>query len=98
MQVHFVSVCRGVARPVTAPERAYLAWRVKEDARRKRAAEDQATKRQLARERERGPSRPPGVTGRWSDPKSYEDIGIHPAESLDRAAASLAQDAAGIGG
>jgi hypothetical protein len=94
MQVHFVSVCRGVALPVTAPERAYLAWRVKEDARRKREAEEQATKRRLARDRQRQPVAPsgsPGIAGRWRDPKPYarfidEPVGTREDFKRDRAA------------
>ena len=73
LQVHFVEVCRGGAQPTTAYERAYLAWRGKEQQRLKLDAEEQAGRRRLngSRGNETAVVSPKLVPGRWSDPKPY---------------------------
>ena len=70
-QAHFVEVCRGGAQPMTAYERAYLAWREKE--RRLLKLVGQARQRKLDRNRGDGAAvaTPKPIPGRWSDPKPF---------------------------
>lgn len=93
LQVHFVEVCRGGAQPTTAYERAYLAWRAKEQRRLKLEAEEQARRRELHSNRghETAAVSPKPVPGRWSDPKPYarfvaEPLGTREDFKRDRAA------------
>ncbi len=93
MQVHFVEVCRGGAQPTTAYERAYLAWRAKEQRRLKLDAEEQARRRELHTSRGDGTAvrSPKPVPGRWSDPKPYarfvaEPLGTREDFKSDRSA------------
>jgi uncharacterized protein YifE (UPF0438 family) len=80
LQAHFVEVCRGDAQPTTAYERAYLAWRGKEQQRLKREAEEQAGRRQLNSNKanETAVVSPKSVPGRWSDPKPYARFVVEP--------------------
>jgi uncharacterized protein YifE (UPF0438 family) len=73
LQVHFVEVCRGGAQPTTAYERAYLAWRAREQRRLKLEAEEQARRRGATTNRgdETAVVSSKPVSGRWSDPKPY---------------------------
>ena len=69
LQVHFVEVCRGGAQPTTPYERAYLAWRAREQRRLKLEAEEQARRRGSTTNR--GDEIAVVSSGRWSDPKPY---------------------------
>jgi uncharacterized protein YifE (UPF0438 family) len=90
-QVHFVEVCRGGAQPTTAYERAYLAWREKEQ--RFLNHEGPARPRKLHGKRERETNVTPAKPrpGRWSDPKPYarfvdEPLGTREDFKRDRGA------------
>jgi hypothetical protein len=93
MQVHFVEVCRGGAQPKTAYERAYLAWRAKEQQRLKLELEGQALRREPHNNRghETAAVPPKPMPGRWSDPKPYaryvaEPLGTREDYKRDRGA------------
>ena len=93
LQAHFVEVCRGGAQPTTPYERAYLAWRAKEQRRLKIELEEEACRRELHnnRGREAAAPSPKPVPGRWSDPKPYarfiaEPLGTRADFKKDRAA------------
>jgi hypothetical protein len=93
MQMHFVEVCRGGAQPTTAHERAYLAWRAKEQRRVKLELEEQARRRELNSNRGDEPAlmAPKPVPGRWSDPRPYarfvaEPLGTREDFKKDRGA------------
>jgi len=80
LQVHFVEVCRGGALPTTAYERAYLAWRAKEQQRLKVELEEQARRRELhgnrGHETTVASSKP--VPGCWAEPKPYARFVVEP--------------------
>jgi hypothetical protein len=80
LQMHFVEVRRGGALPTTAYERAYLAWRAKEQRRLKLELEEEARRRELDcnRGKETAAVPPKPVPGRWSDPKPYSRFVAEP--------------------
>jgi uncharacterized protein YifE (UPF0438 family) len=92
LQLHFVAVCKGKARPMTEYERAYLLWRSLEREQLKRDTEE---RRQTESRKGRG-SRSADMAlqapaGRWSDPKPYarfvaEPLGTREDFKRDRAA------------
>ena len=93
LQVHFVEVCRGGAQPTTAYERAYMAWRGKEQQRLKLEAEEQAGRRRLNRTRgnEAAVVPPKLVPGAGLIPKPYarfvaEPLGTREDFKKDRGA------------
>jgi hypothetical protein len=93
LQMHFVEVCRGGALPTTAYERAYLAWRAKEQKRLKLELGEAARRRDLLGNRgnETAAVPPKPVPGRWSDAKPYarfvaEPLGTREDFKRDRGA------------
>jgi uncharacterized protein YifE (UPF0438 family) len=84
-QMHFVEVCRGAARPVTAYERAYMGWRAKEQRRLKLELEAQARQKELRTSggNQAAITRSSLVPGRWSDPKPYARFVLEPLGSRE---------------
>jgi hypothetical protein len=80
LQVHFVEVCKGNARPATAHERAYLVWRAKEHRRVRLKAEEQARRRRVRMNptNEALGAPPDANSGRWADPKLYARFVFEP--------------------